>query len=657
MANRQNNFENSFENNFDGNSHYSPPISPYEPDRDAASNASPRLGKVRASANRQYELLEPQQYIAAQAAEVKYSSELSSDVRRRTRRTWGWIWEASSVLTACGCFAGIIAMLVVLQDEPVPDWPSGITVNAILSILVTLMKGSIAVAIAECLSQLKWSWFRKERKLVDLIIFDEASRGPWGASRMLFSVRGWFLAYLGAFILIAAIIVGPTVQQTVEVRVRQIPVDGVNASLPVCNASYFDIVGLGPGPGQNRVNLPVAGAMYDGILQTSIVSPLTPGCPTGNCTFPRYQSLGIVSECQDISSELVAYWRPPEGTESEDLAFNDTTSLRKCADNVPVCTVELPGFGLTLVPYGLINSTVNSSEVTDFPELPKHDPPFYTWRAILGPGQNSYLDPVPEPVAVECKFYFSVNTYESTVDAGKLNEKVISTSFTGSSIDDPNSMWMFGSNLTIPAKPCYINGTELDDVAECTYKIDAGSGLALYNTLNSMLTGDGWRSVSNRPDFSSDVMQSILGFSSGKSLEDPKVASFEYVERAFQSLATTLTNHVRGSPDVCGGATIMGTLWADELYLHVRWAWMAPTAVMLFLTLAFFGAVTVKFSGEDLWKSSPLAFLFSRLKADGKEVSPNELLRIGGDGDGSPVDRRSVEKAAKGFTVSFGPAR
>lgn len=174
------------------------------------------------------------------------------------KRSGGWSWEFLSLAIIVGCFGGIITLLLALQNKPVPDWPSGITVNAVLSVLVTVMKGATGIIIAECLSQLKWRWFQRERRLIDFIIWDEASRGAWGARRLLLTPRGWFLGYLGAFAFLSAFIIGPTIQQTVEVRVRQVEMS-INASVPLCNSSYYSIVGLGSGAGGNKLNLPMIG--------------------------------------------------------------------------------------------------------------------------------------------------------------------------------------------------------------------------------------------------------------------------------------------------------------------------------------------------------------------------------------------------------------
>ena len=329
-----------------------------------------------------------------------------------------------------------------------------------------------------------------------------------------------------------------------------------------------------------------------------------------------------------------------------------------CGKQPMNCVSELSAYGIFLDSYGTINSTVNYTLATESPDPPFEDPPFYTWRAILGRGQ-SLINESFSPSAVECSFRFAVNTYEATVNAGKLSETLISSVFTGSKLQDgegnSTNSWLPSNNLTMPANPCYIGGEEVQDHSQCTYVTSAGNGLAIMNTLSNMIDGYGRQTVSNRPFFSTDALQAVHGLLNSISLLDPKTGTLEYVDRAFQSLSTTLTNHMRSSNAVCGNATIEGLQWADELYLHVNWMWLISTAVMLVLSVCFFAAVMIKFSGEDLWKSSPLAFLVSKVKMNGRDVSPEELLDFKGDGSG--VSPRRLRKVAEGFTVSFGPPK
>lgn len=97
-----------------------------------------------------------------------------------------WALEVVSSVVAVAALVAIIAVLYAYDGKPMPDWPYGITLNALVSLLSTVMKAAMAFPITEALSQLKWSWFNRGNKLSDLSALDAASRGAIGAFMVLF---------------------------------------------------------------------------------------------------------------------------------------------------------------------------------------------------------------------------------------------------------------------------------------------------------------------------------------------------------------------------------------------------------------------------------------------------------------------------------------
>ena len=100
---------------------------------------------------------------------------------------WGtsWTWEILSCLTSIVFFIAIIVVLWKYDGKPMPDWPYGITLNALVSVLSTIMKATMAFIVAESLAQLEWSWFRGGNKLSDLAMLDAGSRGAMGSLLVL----------------------------------------------------------------------------------------------------------------------------------------------------------------------------------------------------------------------------------------------------------------------------------------------------------------------------------------------------------------------------------------------------------------------------------------------------------------------------------------
>ncbi|KAG8631205.1 hypothetical protein KVT40_000345 [Elsinoe batatas] len=88
-----------------------------------------------------------------------------------------WAYEVAACCISAITLAGVVILLWTRQNKPLPDWPALITLNSIIAVLTTIMKGSMIFAVAEGISQLKWSWFLRPRSLADLSTYDSASRG------------------------------------------------------------------------------------------------------------------------------------------------------------------------------------------------------------------------------------------------------------------------------------------------------------------------------------------------------------------------------------------------------------------------------------------------------------------------------------------------
>lgn len=109
-------------------------------------------------------------------------------LQSKTQGFWGssWTFEILGCVTSIVFLVAIIVVLFNYDGRPMPDWPYGITLNALVSVLSTVMKTTMAFVLTECLAQLKWSWFHSGNKLSDLALLDAASRGVAGAVFVLF---------------------------------------------------------------------------------------------------------------------------------------------------------------------------------------------------------------------------------------------------------------------------------------------------------------------------------------------------------------------------------------------------------------------------------------------------------------------------------------
>lgn len=101
-----------------------------------------------------------------------------------------WMGELLAILLSIMALFAIVLILRKYEGHSLPTLPHNMSLNFVVSTLATVSKSSLLLAVASALGQFKWLWmFSKQRRLRDLQIFDEASRGPLGASKLLASRR------------------------------------------------------------------------------------------------------------------------------------------------------------------------------------------------------------------------------------------------------------------------------------------------------------------------------------------------------------------------------------------------------------------------------------------------------------------------------------
>lgn len=193
---------------------------------------------------------------------VQYMS-LDRPAPRRSRCSSFWWWqELVSIIASFGCMVAVIIILKIVQDKPTDQWnffvsslpdpnpqvPSHpaypqltthtgfqISLNATIAALITAAKSTAMLSVAACISQWKWAYFRsKRRRLADLDVIEEASRGPLGSVQMLTSVT-WGLGTLGAIVTIVALGIDTFAQQVISTDSVTVWTDDGTASFGLAN--------------------------------------------------------------------------------------------------------------------------------------------------------------------------------------------------------------------------------------------------------------------------------------------------------------------------------------------------------------------------------------------------------------------------------------
>ncbi|KAL4744356.1 hypothetical protein BDW72DRAFT_94738 [Aspergillus terricola var. indicus] len=522
--------------------------------------------------------------VSEQARQRPLSSAQQAFLQSQTRKFWGasWTLEILGCLTSIVFLVAIIAVLLHYDGRPMPQWPYGITLNALVSVLSTVMKATMAFILTESLAQLKWSWFRDGNKLSDLALLDAASRGVMGAFVILFRFLPRHLVTFGCLVLVVAAATDPFVQQVIGISMRSVPAPG-HSSIQVCNASIYTDYGEGAGPGLNKVPLGTAGAIYSGIYQNQSPNSnaVLANCPTGNCTFAPYQSLGFCSRCNNI-------------TDSIQLS---KTSLGPMLSKYHYTLPNAFSFTTAENMVYLMNATTG----LDFVELAAADLPLIlNFTAISSAGYGTTAI-----TATECALYFCIETYEAVVQEGEFSETRTSVS---TASNTSSSSMAAVENFVLTPDVCYVNGARcekpyVNSTEDCVYKVNWLSRLAMSNSLSPLLQGKGSLFISNRPSWEPETLEAVYGTQ----------GNYTDIALMFESLASSLTLQARSK--VCD-ATVTGITWAVQSFVHVRWLWMILPGALVLLSGFFLFITILHTRNQYIWKSSPLALLFSDLTVD-----------------------------------------
>ncbi|KAF8860794.1 hypothetical protein BDZ45DRAFT_298933 [Acephala macrosclerotiorum] len=569
--------------------------------------------------------------------------------------TWLGAVNGWKVEVAC-CFLGIVSLvaiaatLVPFENQPLPQLPYDISLNSLISLYVILLKAAMFVILCQGLGQLKWTWFGNTRPLRDLERFDEASRGPVGAFKLIWAIRGRnFLTTFRAVITIIAIAIDPFAQQIV----RYSPCEQIsftsNASIPRTN-QYIN-GGIHIGANLDTVDLGLQSAVNVGVFSpSSVATPFT--CPTGNCTFPQYRSLGFCSTCKDISSEVVITMN------NETIVFSDNTTSSGSSGTL---NFTLPS-GLWASPMDAEQFSLGTNTFAD------------PIQALLGDsngpymnGNESYLTFACDPAAgltwgcrgygaAECSLSLCIKTYNASIQNGKLIEQELysdpgswnastntSSSEYTSTIDmsclndaekqtlqkagyefNETTKWLgyftqypAGMNASDLATYFEVNSTQLLSILPinpaCIYQTTTGTILSIGSYLGGVFKGH----AGEAPETLGGTSDFILAIFNSGNVSDVTIAS------NFKNISNSMTNYVRQNGQPLNSPFTVGKVLLLETCVHVRWEWLTFPAALFALTLIFFVGMVIQTtsryalsSGSHDFKSYALSLVFCRLETD-----------------------------------------
>ncbi|KLJ12773.1 hypothetical protein EMPG_12223 [Blastomyces silverae] len=529
------------------------------------------------------------------------------------RRNWysrlfldWWLWEIGACVTSLLALAATVAVLAVYSGNTAPELPKYITLNAIISLLTNVVKFSVLAAVAASISQLKWLWLKDMRHLQDLQIFDNASRGPQGSLYILFHLRGRspsrlprsfnyysghsFGAFYAAIDCISSEACIQRVGRRIDSTYRQCDLFSTRHVIDLSYPPFSNLMLMTIAPKAQKgrsmhfgVNQGIMNAIFNG----DSAPKLEPSCPTGNCTWPMFHSIGVCSRCVDMADKVKL-----EGAcTSGDLLKMEENCTISFQHGVPVVNPYEKYRGPASYIAWLLNYTPPEFDL--FMESPQIDGNFAGIRnplvalGWLEIDYSSLTNTTPIARAMECMFTYCLERYNVSVEAGV---SIIKTEPVHLASMDQNSGW----NVTAPLLP------EKDKERTATFVVDGNAGRFLWGNLITDLVGNATTLAESTELFipSSD----FIGVSY---TVDDKVHMMETIARSITYSLLQPSNQ-----------TVIGLTGVTQPFIHVRWVWIALPTVVVLGTILFLSLVMLctKRHNVEVWKSSSLALLYHGLE-------------------------------------------
>ncbi|UJO21715.1 uncharacterized protein CLAFUR5_09061 [Fulvia fulva] len=601
----------------------------------------------------------PSAEITAQTSLISDSSDAitvkteSIVVERKPRLLATWWQEGISALLLVASATASFATLYPYQGKPLPDWPYSITVGSLLSAYSVVLRLSASFLLAEGLAQLKWQWMnRKERPLHDLVLHDDATRGPLGAIDLLRRLPfPWSWQWLACVLILVTLLIGPFTQQVLQYRQCSVVVQkSDNRQSLVPRASIFLGKGAHEGAGINILTMAEQASVNAGLYTAGQVRVT---CFSGNCTIAPYKSIGYCSSCVDVSSEArvtttnntngrLGYNGDITNTSlSSGLAVvHNRTKLASATYDLGTSAFAQGTFQILL---GLAGTSGRPMDLASGRAPPCDDPDTKeTWRC-KGYG------------ATNCSFYPCVRSYEAHIVNGAFAETVVDeTPETAdwNTTDSPIASYLaamldtsclerserealaaagfnFSSTSNWSPYP-FFNGsdtqrrTNISNIGDLVdlerHYLDRGcvygtniffiNGLNMY--LRMALTGNLSISAGSYGRYTliegSQLLQLVYNYGD---------ASFERTQALMQNVSLSLSNYMRLNPGQDFYSSSMpATGEASEMKtcLQVQWIWLTLPMVVTILTLILFVATVVSARKVPrvvtTWKSSLLPLFF-----------------------------------------------
>ncbi|KAI0380864.1 hypothetical protein F5Y04DRAFT_271275 [Hypomontagnella monticulosa] len=622
-----------------------------------------------------------------------------------------WKWEFANCLLLLATPFIIFATLYPHDGQPLPQWPFQISANTLLSVYSMVLRASLSFIVVSCIGQLQWNWFSRSRPLYDLVRYDNAGRGAWGSLALLWAQHFHQpLAALCSILVILSIGIDPSIQQLISSSDCSIAVTDRNATLPRTNMFFVarDYEDLGA-----EIASKFQSALVRGVTQPG--SGLYAECQTGNCSFPdQYGTIGYCSYCEDASRHVrigQLYTTMSNGSLGPGIKCSDNSSVVLTVESTVLMDLE-PGLRFLSPPNVTIKNYFADSPSCDIPsriEVVKvgtqrlsvgvnvwiltgnalfsdDHSDIFTGKPILGcdTSTSTNLWRCRGYGAANCTIYPCVQTYNATVEAGRLTERLVSQSEVrdwgyGSmegekSWEHYNALGMVDTRCLMPEmleglvdRGYTVNKTSRWLPYEFKRGIDADWSLensllankCLY-AMDSIFVAEiasliidgsltGTVNIAKRGLLNNFAINIPDGPQTLQHMYDSGRVDIERIRQTFENISDSLTTYVRTNGFENYSDPAVGQVLHYATCIRVRWEWMPFFSSVVVLTIVLF-IVTVcsePLERFPVWKASLLPWLLCG--PGGAEILKEDPL------EETSYNADDMEKKAREVNVTWKP--
>ncbi|PKY04905.1 hypothetical protein P168DRAFT_281264 [Aspergillus campestris IBT 28561] len=544
----------------------------------------------------------------AQAQDCEETMSAPSETKTREkypkakRSLWldTWLLEGIALSFSIACLVAIFGVLVAYDNKKRPQLAYKITLNTIISVLATGCKSSLVLD-------------PRQRRLFGMQSFDSASRGPLGSLMIVINHGARSFVCLGAALIILLLAFDPFIQQVISYPLVSVP-DHDNLS----GAAAPQVTKYIPAP---KI-IDWKNAIMQGLWSSEDMS-FEPKCSSGNCTWDPFPSIGICSQCADLTSIAKLSCSLPV----PDKNFNE-----RCHIELPHPWVgEDPLHGDTIIPgtFSISNKrgfmsmpNVAIWERFSVQDLDESDEAYENYSGLLSSEDpdhpNSTFAGVKNPLVAYAYAEIGMKKGQLSENA-PTSDDVIFQKVTECSLSSPDTLrpgetipcWRPKDPYTTDAQPA-LNLTFCDwDMQKLQSQMS--DVLPVVNEINWQWDSiEGWRTdaditgVEGESDFERN----------GIELNADRIVTIGF-EEAMKRIAASLTRLGLKSTN----ESVRGTVKTDEIFVSVQWPWLAFPASLVLLGTIFL-VVTIVLSRKNhvpLWKSSTLPSFYHGLEKLGDD--------------------------------------